>query len=83
MIIWVWTGHLGPEHGDHRMLMTVKEFCESHRICRATFYELLRAGKGPRLSRIGSRSVRISAEAAAEWRRSLEVPPRRPVHHPA
>jgi hypothetical protein len=55
------------------MLMTVKEFCAAHRISKALFYELLRDGRGPALTRITARCTRISAEAAAEWRRRYEA----------
>jgi len=53
------------------MAYTVDEFCASHRISRAHFYNLLKAGKGPRVMRAGSR-VLISEEAAADWRRECE-----------
>lgn len=52
--------------------LTISEFCEREKICRATFYNLLRQGKGPRLMRVGSRS-RISAEARVEWQREREA----------
>src|SRR6267154_2495179 len=32
---------------------TVDEFCEALRLSRATFYNLIRRGKGPRILRIG------------------------------
>jgi hypothetical protein len=54
------------------MLMTVKEFCATHRISKALFYELLRDGRGPAVTRITSRCTRISADAAAEWRHRHE-----------
>jgi hypothetical protein len=50
---------------------SVLEFCHLHNIGRATFYRLLQAGKGPRLMRVGKRTL-ISSESAAEWRRSME-----------
>ena len=37
----------------------------------ATFYELLAAGRGPRVMKVGKRTL-ISVEAAAEWRRKME-----------
>jgi predicted DNA-binding transcriptional regulator AlpA len=54
------------------MLMNINEFCAAHRISRAFFYALCRDGKGPRLTRIGPKAVRVSAEAAAEWRKACE-----------
>ena len=50
---------------------TVDEFCRDHRISRATFYNLLKVGCGPRIMKIGSRTL-ISAEFAADWRRRME-----------
>ncbi len=52
---------------------TVDEFCQSHRISRGTFYNLLKDGRGPRVMKIGSRTL-ISAEAAVDWRRRMEQP---------
>lgn len=51
--------------------LTVDEFCLAHRICRATFYNLLKRGVAPAVMRVGSR-VLISQEAAADWRRNME-----------
>jgi hypothetical protein len=50
---------------------TVAEFCRRNRICRATLYNLVRRAKGPRLMKVGSRTL-ISVEAAADWRRTME-----------
>ena len=50
---------------------TVTEFCNYHRICKATFYNLLSRGEGPSIMKIGSRTL-VSAEAAARWRQSIE-----------
>ena len=50
---------------------TVDEFCQGHRICRATFYNLVKTNRGPRLMKVGSRTL-ISVEAAADWRRQME-----------
>jgi len=51
---------------------TIENFCKRHSMCRATFYNLKKRGEGPRLMRVGSRSL-ISVEAAAEWRREREA----------
>jgi hypothetical protein len=51
--------------------ITVNEFCYKHRICRATFYNLRRTGRGPAVIKIGARTL-VSMEAAAAWRRDLE-----------
>ena len=47
---------------------TVPEFCEAHRISRATFYNQKNAGLGPALMYVNAR-VLITFEAAADWRR--------------
>lgn len=49
----------------------VPEFCCAHRISRSHFYALLRGGLGPRLMKVGGRTL-ISTEAAAEWRSRCE-----------
>lgn len=51
---------------------TVEEFCQAYRICRATFYNLVRSGRGPAIMKVGSRTL-VSAEAATEWRRKMEA----------
>lgn len=54
-----------------RAALTIPEFCSEHRISRTTFYEIAKAGKGPRLIKLGRRTL-ISGEAAADWRRDME-----------
>lgn len=51
---------------------TVPQFLDGHNISRTHFYELIKHGKGPRLMKLGRRTL-ISAEAAAEWRAAMEV----------
>ncbi|MBB5506704.1 hypothetical protein [Paraburkholderia atlantica] len=52
---------------------TVAEFCEAHgRISRTLFYSLIKEGKGPRLMKIGRRTL-VSQEAAADWRHAMEA----------
>ncbi len=51
---------------------SVPEFCATHRISRALFYILQRAGRGPRSFKVGRRTL-ISSEAAAERRKRLEA----------
>lgn len=53
-------------------MLTIAEFCRVHRICRATFYKMVRRGEVPRIIRVGRR-VLISAEAVKEWRREREA----------
>jgi hypothetical protein len=50
---------------------TVEEFCQAHRISRGTFYNLLKDDRGPRVMKVGARTL-VSNEAAADWRRRME-----------
>jgi predicted DNA-binding transcriptional regulator AlpA len=52
--------------------MSIDVFCKRHAISRALFYKMAKAGKGPRIIKIGTRSI-ISAEAATAWRRRMEA----------
>ena len=54
-----------------RPVDTVAQFCEAHDISRTTFYQLQKDGKGPRLMKVGRRTL-ITAEASADWRRKME-----------
>lgn len=54
------------------VVYTVATFCAAHSISRTHLYMLDKAGRGPRRMKVGRR-VLISAEAAAEWRTSMEV----------
>lgn len=51
---------------------TIHQFCSGHNISRTHLYELIKQGKGPRLMKLGRRTL-ISAEAAADWRRRMEA----------
>jgi predicted DNA-binding transcriptional regulator AlpA len=51
---------------------SIDQFCAAHGICRASYYNMKKAGTGPREMRVGSR-VLISYESAAEWRREREA----------
>lgn len=51
---------------------SVDEFCATHGgMSRVMFYELLKTGRGPRIMKVGRRTL-VSVEAAAEWRRRME-----------
>lgn len=50
----------------------VPGFCAAHGISRSFFYRLLAEGRGPRLMKLGRRTL-VSAEAAAEWRERMEA----------
>jgi hypothetical protein len=55
-----------------RAAFTIAEFCEAHRISRSKLYQLINAGIGPRIIKIGQKRI-ISAEAAAAWRAEREA----------
>lgn len=60
---------------------TVAQFCAAHNITKVFFYKLLKQGRGPRIMKVGTRTL-ISVEAAADWRSRMEegaeiMPPRR------
>jgi hypothetical protein len=50
---------------------TVSEFCLEHRISRSLLYKLLHQGNGPRIMKVGKRTL-ITIEAAQAWRQSQE-----------
>lgn len=52
-------------------LYSVSEFCREHGISRGLFYNLVRDGAGPRVIKVGRRTL-ISKEAANEWCHLLE-----------
>jgi hypothetical protein len=54
-----------------RKAASIEEFCEAHDLSRASYYNMRRAGIGPREMRVGSR-VLISVEAASDWRLARE-----------
>ena len=54
-----------------KLTYTIPQFCDGHNLSRTHFYALLKEGKGPRLMKVGRRSL-ISAESAAAWRKRME-----------
>jgi len=46
-------------------------FCEANKISRALFYNLVKEGNGPRLMKVGRRTL-ITAESVREWRLRME-----------
>jgi hypothetical protein len=52
--------------------MSIKQFCADNDISEAYYFVLRKRGEGPDEMRIG-RSVRISREARARWRRQRET----------
>lgn len=51
---------------------TIKSFCAEYKVSHSQFYELVKAGLGPRMYYIGRRGF-ISDEAAAQWQREMEA----------
>jgi len=51
---------------------TVDDFCTRHNISRASFYNLRKAGIGPREMRVLGR-IMITPEAARDWRAEREA----------
>ena len=50
---------------------SVAEFCKAMGISKKLYYELVKAGKGPRSMRLGRRRV-ISERAMTDWQRERE-----------
>lgn len=60
-----------PSARPSAAVYSVNSFCAAHDITKVTFYGLLKKGIGPRIMKVGTRTL-ISLEAAAEWRRHME-----------
>ena len=54
-----------------KLAYTIPQFCDGFNVSRTHFYELLKQGKGPRLMKVGRRTL-ISAQAAADWCKRME-----------
>lgn len=54
-----------------KLAYTVPQFCDGFNVSRTHFYALLKDGKGPRLMKVGRRTL-ISAQAAADWCKRME-----------
>lgn len=52
--------------------LSIPEFCTRNRISRAHFYNIAKAGIGPRVMRVGRRCL-VTPEAEIEWRRERET----------
>jgi hypothetical protein len=55
-----------------RALFSIDQFCADHGICRAFYYKLRRAGRGPVEIKLGTRTM-ISVESAAAWRHRMQA----------
>jgi hypothetical protein len=51
---------------------SIPEFCLRNSISSALFFKLIREGRGPRVMRVGRRTL-ITKESAAVWRSTLEA----------
>jgi hypothetical protein len=52
---------------------SIPEFCKTHGgISQSYFHALVAKGRGPRLMKVGARTM-VSVEAAAEWRAAQEA----------
>lgn len=51
---------------------SIDDWCRMYGICRATFYNMKKAGKAPRTIKL-NKLVRIPIEADREWRQASEV----------
>jgi hypothetical protein len=56
------------------LAFTIREFCKAHGLCISSYYKLKRLGFAPREMHLAGAIIRISTEAAAEWRAARENP---------
>jgi hypothetical protein len=50
--------------------LSIERFCDEYDICRGTFHKLQRTGKGPKIMKVGTRTL-ITRSAALEWERKM------------
>ena len=60
-----------PSLPDQREVYSVAEFCHAYGVSRSMFYKLQKAGTGPRLCKVGRKTL-VSARSASEWLASIE-----------
>jgi hypothetical protein len=53
------------------MALSIRQFVDSHGISIDSYFKMARAGIGPRVMKVGARTL-ISREAAEAWRRDRE-----------
>jgi hypothetical protein len=51
---------------ENRGAFAFEEWCRYRGFCRATGYNLLKRGKGPKIIKVGARTI-VTVEADAEW----------------
>jgi hypothetical protein len=54
------------------MAYSIAEFCEAHGISVDHYFRMARLGQGPRVMKVGARTL-ISHESAGAWRREREA----------
>ena len=57
-----------PFNGDAH---SIPSFCLANNISISFFHKLRKSGNGPRIMKVGSRTL-ITKESAAEWRKQME-----------
>jgi hypothetical protein len=53
------------------LALSIREFAEAHNLSIDTYFKMQRDGFGPKVMRVGGRTL-VSLEAAAEWRAERE-----------
>jgi hypothetical protein len=71
-----------PARQGKRAAYSILEFCAAHGISRATYYNMKKAGIGPREMAVLDRKL-ITDEAAADWRRDREAAAQKAPANPA
>ena len=54
-----------------KLAYTVPQFCYGFNVSKTHLYALLKENKGPRIMKVGRRTL-ISAQAAADWCKRME-----------
>lgn len=65
-----------------RNSFSVNEFCFQENISRSMFYKICKLGLGPKILKVGSRTL-ITEQSAAEWRKKMEQQPAEGYKHGA
>ncbi len=50
---------------------SIQQFCDVHGFSRGLFFKMMKDGRGPKVVKLGRRTI-ITKESAAEWRSRLE-----------
>jgi predicted DNA-binding transcriptional regulator AlpA len=61
------TGRAPAVSDSQKLALTIPEFCKTHGISEAFYYQLQKEGRGPRAMVVGRRRL-ISIEEAKRWR---------------